>query len=212
MIVFLNVEQQLIEVYSAEGKEVFFFDETEDFEKYVKNKKCLYITEAHEVEAKDISHLVSNSIVDSDELNDGSMYLQSCASGYVVLDELGISFDGKGDCKLIDEELQELMDQSRSVKVLLKNGKLKIIDYKEMVKASRKQARNRQKESKKTQALRDEQLDSILADPSVSASDLALKGLGESEEINLDGISGDDGEVDMEDMMEVTPEQLKELL
>ena len=170
MIVFLDPQKQIIKFYSEKGLEQFEFDEVDDLAASIGKRQVLYVTGAMLATGQQIVDTVNAAIKASggmrndplDELDNQTYYLQSLSPGVLHIQDINVTFDGKGDCKQIDEEMAELIQESMVLRQLMKSGKIRIIDYAEMRKSARKQQRHREKFQKIRQASKDAELDSII--------------------------------------------------
>lgn len=172
MIVFLEPDKQILRLYTEKGMEIFEFDEVDDLVKQIGKQKVLYITNAIETTGNMILETVNQMIKSSagssnnqfDELDQQTYYLQSLSKGVVHIQDINVTFEGPGDCKLIDEEMAELIQQSVILRQMMKKNPpmIRIVDYAEMRKSSRKQQKNKEKFQKLRQAAKDRELDSII--------------------------------------------------
>ncbi len=172
MMVFLDQEKQMIRLYTEKGLENFEFDEVDDLAKVIGNKPVLYITNAIFTTSKLIVETVNGIIKQSagqsggdlDDMDQQTYYLQSLIKGVLHIQDINVTFEGPGDCKLIDEEMAELIKQSVVLRQMMKKNPpmIRIVDYAEMRKSSRKQQRSKEKFQKIRQAAKDRELDSII--------------------------------------------------
>jgi hypothetical protein len=217
MLIFLDIEQQLIKLYSDNGIETFYFDEFSDFVNRVKNQPLLYIKSVTEVNIQDLSNVVNTYYNQSegnalDKMDNQTYYLQSQIKGSLVIpisDKKNIIFDKFGDCQQIDAKKYEIIKTSSVVRSMIKQGKLAIVGYKEMQKSLRRQRKDQEK-IVQMQKMRDKKLDEIIIPADRRAEDVAadMASGGSS-----DGILGDITNDILNDPSEkLTPEQLNDMI
>lgn len=196
MIVLLDAENQTISIYTDRGRDEYYFDEIDDLADVIKDSTVLYVTQAIETNAKDLTDLVL-SMTDGgqpssqfDHLDAGIQYLQSQTKGALHLSEIGITFNNKGDCKIIDERMYDLIEKSPTIRELIKQGKIKVIDHGTMKRVSRKQHRKQRRDQEERLKAIDERFDDILvkSDKPGSAEMVASTGeiFDDSEDITED--------------------------
>lgn len=170
MILFIDINRQVLKFYSEAGLEEFEFDEVDDLVAKIGKKKVIYVTEFLDASGPQIAQTVnalisrgaSSGNASFDDLDNKTFYLQSCKQGVLHIQDIGVTFNGAGDCKQIDEEMAALIQESVVFRNLLKKGVVKIVDYTTMTKASRKQRRQQEKFQKVRQGAKDRDLDSII--------------------------------------------------
>jgi hypothetical protein len=169
MIVFIDQPKREVKLYSEKGIEVYELEEVDELVTKIGKKKVLYVYQAMEVTGAQISETVNGLIAatagqrsELDELDSQTYYLQSQIKGVLHIQDINVTFDGFGDCKQIDEEMAGLIQESSVLRRLLKDQKVKIVDYGTMRRASKQQAKNREKFQKVRQASKDRELDSII--------------------------------------------------
>lgn len=179
MLVLINKDNSEIEVYKEDGISVFGFDETEDLIKILGKQKVLYITGAIEATPDEILNTINQmylSTIDGAEeeaSQNTEKYLRSTITGVLHIEDVAITFNGPGDCKLVDGEMRQLIEESTIFQNLIRRGKISIIDYTTMVRESRRHNRQSVKKSQEIQSSRDKQLDSILIESSRPGSALS---------------------------------------
>ena len=203
MLVFLDVASQKIKIYSEAGLDEYMFDEIDEVADFIGKKQFLYVTNAMYAKAEQLVDVVSEMMsaglapVDTggfnlDEMDRDSQYLQSCTPGVLVIEDIGVKFEGPGDCKIIDEEIYELMQESNILRSLIKNGKVKIVDHKTMLKSSRKQNRIKQRFMKLRAEQDEKELNSIIMDTSSPGSALRAAEQGISYKDDRNDVHEDD--------------------
>lgn len=205
MIVLVDQKNELITLYTEDGRDVFHFDDAQDFVDKVRYRKVLYITNAIETTANEVAKLVSNSATGDDNTNrDQQYFIRSTVRGVLHIQDIDLSFRGIGDCKPIDAELAELIQQSFQLKQMIKLGKVEIINEKQM----RKVVRAAQKEELKKDEIRkkkeERELDSILVKDNVRAEDIAgsmFEGEEDDDTLWLSTEEGKDEETEIEQIM-----------
>jgi hypothetical protein len=180
MIILIDVGLQLIKFYKDDGVEIYEFSEVDDLVEEIGDKTVLYVTNAMEASSTDISDLISqlngyninadDSGLGLNSLNEDIKFLHSTSGGTLHIQDVDITFHGPGDCKPLDEEMIELLKGSVVFRLLVQQGKIKVIDYNTMRRMSRKQQRKQSKNRKQIDAAKDKELDEILVNTSVPGS------------------------------------------
>jgi len=221
-IVLLNVEGRTIKVYDQLGIEEFFFDELDELSKHMGKEKFMYVTNACTATVSDLMGVVQPFV---DEFSgeqyavDGEAqinFLQSCVNGVLIIEEAGIKYTSRGECKEIDEEMYEIMQTSVAIRTLLRQGKLKIVDYREATRANRKTMRNSRKNDalmKESYAARDKSLDDIIVGSSSPGSAASMAEAGIFNEVNEDSDDVTDSIIREKEMMDsMSQDQLDEFI
>ena len=131
MIVLLDVKEQNILLYKEDGLIKIPFNEASNIVEHMgENNKITYITNAIKVNSVDIINLIKNLGIKVNELNDvetsKNKYLCGTVDGMTYIDE-NLKFQGKYDCKLIDDNMRNTIKQNPLLQTLIKNNKIKII-------------------------------------------------------------------------------------
>lgn len=183
MIVLLDIEKQKLTLYNKDGMVDIPFSQALSIHEYVDDENVLYITNAIEVSVTDILDMLKGMgvAVQEDNFQDtGVKYLHSPSEGTLYIDE-NLVFEGKFDCKIIDETLTLAIEHSHLLQNLIRSKKLEIIGTRGRKKLAGEFKKFQVKKAEK-QGYVDAQLDSMI-----------LKGRVE----DWDGtISGDDGHDD----------------
>lgn len=181
MIAFVNVEDMNVYIYNDNGVHIIPFNEIDDIYEIAGDKDIKYVTDVLETTADEIYNTVKNNF--SEEISQlGEMgiddsrdnkYIRSTSKGVLHISDAGISFQGQGDCKLIDGHMYKIINNSPVIQSMIKNKKLEIIGYSQM----RKAIREANKELDKIEELKKEQerrsIDSIIVKDGISAEELA---------------------------------------
>ena len=131
MIILLDAENKYVSLYKETNK--IPFSEIEDIQDFI-IEKDIYVTNAIEVNSKDIINLVYNiegkktSPYIEDPTNQ-QLYLHTTTEGTLQVNE-NLKFGGKYDLKPVDEEIEKLMEQL-IIKQLIKSKKLEIVNERE---------------------------------------------------------------------------------
>ena len=130
MILFLNVNSNMIELYSEEGVVKIPFNDAGQLYDYVEeNGNILYITNAVKTVPKEVINMIkSMGIVIQDDIpvDTGLKYLYSPSKGTVYINEF-LKFEGDFDIKLIDEVMSQTIQSNQLLQQLIKNKKIHII-------------------------------------------------------------------------------------
>jgi hypothetical protein len=182
MIVLIDQDNGIIKLYTDKGLETFELDEVDDLVKLIGKKKVQWITNFVEASGPQILETVNGLIAQGagqqsgfDNMDSQTFYLQSNKNGILHIQDVNITFEGPGDCRLLDEEIYQCIQESAVLRALLRDKVVSIVDYATMKKASRKQQRQKSKFQKLRQSSKDKDLDSIIiqSDRPGSALDLA---------------------------------------
>jgi hypothetical protein len=181
MLIFIDQINSEIKVYCEKGLEVYELDEVDDLAKKMGKKKALYVTQVLEVTGSQVVQTVNGLLANSagntgfEEMDNQTYYLQSNKKGVLHISEIGMKFEGPGDCKLLDQDVAQRIQESPVLRSLLRDKVIQIVDYATMRKAARKQERQKNKSSKDIRASRDKGLDDIIvkSDRPGSALDIA---------------------------------------
>jgi len=170
MLVLIDINNAIILLYEDNGVKKIPFSEVNTLSEYTKNKKIYYVTNAIEVNTEEIVKLIyslvgtnpSSDFPSFVELENKQLYLHSISKGTVYISET-LKFDNKFDCKIYNEEMQKIVENSLLLKKLIKDGKFEIIgeQSRRILMAELKSEKNKNKEIQKKV---DESLDKILLD------------------------------------------------
>jgi hypothetical protein len=206
IVVLIDQEKREIKVFGRSGIESFDLDELEEFLESTSGETLLYVTSAMEMDSKQLVEHISGMFGgDASALieDTGFRYIHSTRGASLHVPEAGLEFAGPDDCKLLDQVLYNIIQQSPQMQSLLRDGRIEIVDERQKRKLGRKASRDYKKHKAKLKLRDQKQLDSIIVDSSEpgSAEDLADRGLGEMSEddpevINLLDSGNDETEVE----------------
>ena len=167
MIVLIDVKNQDILLYKEEGLIRIPFDEASSIVEYTGEDKVPYVTNAINVSSDDIINLINSMGIKSQVKVETSTnkYLCGTVEGMIYINE-DLKFEGRYDCKLIDENMKKYIKESNLLQTLIKNKKIEIIGElkkNELLKGLKKSQEN----LLKNQSKRDESLDTIIMDSKV---------------------------------------------
>lgn len=202
MLVYVDVKTQKVQVYSEKGLQEYHFDEIEYLADDLGNAKCQYVTNIMNADIGAVIETVKacapNNAVSSslDSLDADVRFVHSTIAGVLQIpvgEGKVISFNGPGDCKVLDEDLYNLIKNSFNVRQMLKQGKLEIITEQEMRKYVRKSNRERAK-TKRRFAQKDQQMKSlIIGDGTPGSAERLAEGMFDGDDgPDIMDISGDD--------------------
>jgi len=148
MIVLLDTQRLKIEIYTESGMRSFAFEEADLLKEIIKNKKVLYVTNGIMATAQEIVETISAILKQrSEELSnsDEIIYLRSTCPGVLNIPQLynitikekeDLLFQNPFDAKPMYEILRDygknIFKQSKTIRGLLKSGKLQIIGETEL--------------------------------------------------------------------------------
>ena len=113
MIVLIDTKTQNILLYKETGLITIPFSEAADVYEYIGNQKVKYVTNAMSVGANDIVSLINSlgfSTISAAEMSNNK-YIHGINDGTIYI-RPGLKFEGKLDCKLIDQEMKEMHRQT----------------------------------------------------------------------------------------------------
>ncbi len=128
MIVLIDVKTQNILLYREEGLIRIPFNEAGSIIEYIGESKVPYVTNAMNVSSNDIINLINSMGIKSQVQVETSTnkYLCGTVEGMIYINE-NLKFEGRYDCKLIDENMKKNIKESSLLQTLIKNKKIEII-------------------------------------------------------------------------------------
>jgi len=198
MIVFLNMKDRCLDIYTDTGCRHCSFSETETIKQLIGNERVIYVTKAIETTKKDVLDIVGSLAKTMTKKmlrqDNGKSYIRSTSKGYMHIDD--IEFRGPAHFISIDELFARYGKdalQKPNIDKMLKNGKLQIISESEINKITKQNLEDQQKR----QAMKDQSLDDILVDGTVDSylngSSGGVDGHSDAIEIDVKGIGGGSG-------------------
>ncbi|KKL21296.1 hypothetical protein LCGC14_2446890, partial [marine sediment metagenome] len=116
MILFLNVNNNTIELYCEEGIIKIPFQNAGQLYNYVEeNSNILYITNAVQTTPVEVINMIKSmgvSVQDDMPVDTGIKYLYSASEGTIYINEF-LKFEGRFDIKLIDEQMGKIIQDSQ---------------------------------------------------------------------------------------------------
>lgn len=181
MMVFLDINNMEIQLYTVDGVQSFDFDNLDTFLEVVGNKPINYITNIMKVKPQEIASTVQSLTENMDVEDDESdvRFIHSTNNGTLHIAEIDMVFTGPGDYKEVDEDVEEAYQSSFQFRQLIKNGTLKIINNRQRKKLLKDTQKNTAKSDKMKEKIEKQQLDSILVDSGINAVDLAAGGVSD---------------------------------
>lgn len=169
MIVLLDINKQKLSLYREEGLIEIPFQEAATLPDYLEGKNVYYITNAIEVNAQDVIDMIRGlgvAVDVAEAASGGNRYLCGMSDGTIYIDE-NLKFEGKFDCKLIDEDLKQMIKMTPLLKTLIDNRKIKIIGE-NMKRKLMKEFKNVQNKQLEKQKMIDSELDNMILTMKVS--------------------------------------------
>lgn len=153
MILFLDVNKQVISLYKDDGVISISFQNAEDLFKYVRGKNFLYVTNATETNATEVISLIRSMGIPVQKAKPEKFtYIHVAGEGVIPIDDK-LRFRGKYDAHPLTKELIQKIKESSLLTQLVETGKLEMITS------------NRRKELEEERVREeDEKLGSILVD------------------------------------------------
>ena len=198
MIIFLNMKDRCLDIYTDTGCRHCSFSETETIKQLIGNERVVYVTKAIETTKKDVLDIVESLAKTMTKKmlrqDNGKSYIRSTSKGYMHID--GIEFRGPAHFISIDDIFAKYGKdalQKPNIDRMLKNGKLQIISESEINKITKQNLAEQQKR----QAMKDQSLDDILVDGTVDSylngNDGGVDGHYDAIEIDVKGTGGGSG-------------------
>jgi hypothetical protein len=192
MVILLDVNNRLINVYTDNGLESFDFSNVNALNKYTAEEDVIYITNAVKTSIEDIKNtvnVISENLGDIQIKKNEKSFIRS-VKGYIILDKLNLKLKGPLDFKPLSNFDKDFLNDTQ-IKNLLKIKKIEIITESEIQKIIAKDTQNKAKKQSKV----DKSLDSILVPMGVKAGDAAVDIFGGASdaieiEINPNAIGG----------------------
>jgi len=148
MIVLLDTKGLRVELYTEDGIRSFSFEEADLLKEILRNKKVLYVTNGILATAEEIIGTVEAILQQRSEelkISGEIMYLRSSGPGVLAIQGLynksskvkeDLLFENPFDAKLLNEIFRdygkEIFKESRTMRNLLKSGKLQILGEAEL--------------------------------------------------------------------------------
>lgn len=188
MIVLLDIEKQKITFYGKKGMIDIPFTQAGALYDYIDGENVLYITNAIEVNVEEVISMIRDMgiKIEDDIIQDtGIKYLHGICEGTIYIDET-LKFEGPFDCKVIDQQLSQVINASHILQDLIKNKKIEIIGERRRARlmGNFKQFQTKQLEK---QHLIDAQLDSIIIDSKVGDMIIDGKVVGLDKAVGVTG-------------------------
>ncbi len=192
--VFVNTKQRTIQVSDSKSVTIYPFEDVDVFLEDCQGKQCLYITNAVKTTVEEIVSLVGQFSGEDEELNiadSKTNFIHSTKKGTLVVPDSDIIFRGVGDCRVFDQDIYNLIEESFPIRQLLKQGILELITYSQMKKIVRDAKRANKKildKQKLSKEQRDRALDALLVDTGVKAEDAVgnmFKGKGDDNSVKV---------------------------
>jgi len=185
MILFVDVEKNMLKLYGEKGLQNIPFSEVSFLEDYIGKENILYVTNATEVNADDVKKLICSitgqTVKEMEDISN-NYYIHSTVNETIVIPDINVKFEGSTDCKLLDNEMKKMIENSPLLMSLIKSNKIRIIKEGEKRHLDREKRKLRKKFVEK-QKLSDAQLDTILVDSKKSAVDMAADGISSNDDI-----------------------------
>jgi len=164
-IVLLDIDENKIYIYNKNGEKVFNINNFSKIKKYLGSDNFYYITDAMEANINDLKELLNyeddNDKNEEVDISD-KLFIHPTVKGLLRVSEK-ISFKGKHDGRLYDEQMKEFIEKTPKMKQSLDKGFLEIISYDEMKKYIN-EYKKIQKKVDERQKQKDKALDDILVD------------------------------------------------
>lgn len=209
LILFLNVNSSMIELYGEEGIVRIPFNDAGQLYNHVEENNILYITNAVQTGPTEIINMIKSMGIAVEEQNipvdTGMKYLHSPEKGTIYINEF-LKFEGEFDIKLIDEAMTQTIQNNQLLRQLIKNKKILIIGEMRRRKAM-KNYKSHQEGVLEKQRKIDAGLDSIIVSTSVDqavANGIVDTKYDTAEEINILGagpVSDSGGMATMSELM-----------
>jgi len=171
MIIFLNMKNNCLDIYTEKGCKHCGFSEKETIKKIIGNEKVVYVTKAVETTQKDILDIVGSiaGVVTKKMLQQQKekSYIRSTLKGYLNIPDLNIIFKGPVHFIPLDHFFskhgEDIFQKNAVLKNMLDNGKLQLLTETQMGVLTNQHF----KEEQQKQMEKDASLDDLLVDGKV---------------------------------------------
>jgi hypothetical protein len=162
MIVLLDMQEQALTLYGEKGQVEVPFSQAGRMFDYIEGDSVMYVTKAIEVNPSEIINLIKQMGVkiEDDVIDTGIRYIHTPGEGSIYINE-NLTFRGKFDYKILDSEMQQIIENNPLLKNLIKNNKIEIIGERKRASLDR-QARKLREAQMEMQNLSDSQLDDMI--------------------------------------------------
>ncbi len=193
MILFLNVNNDTIELYCEEGIIKIPFQNAGQLCDHVdENSSILYITNAVQTTPVEVINMIKGmgvTVQDDIFVDTGLKYLYSSSEGTIYINEF-LKFEGEFDVKLIDKDMAQTIHNNQLLQKLIKNKKIEVIGERKRRKVMMKYKSSQEKRLEKQKQI-DSGLDSIIVQ--TSEDNMIENGIQDddhqgAEEINILGM------------------------
>ena len=172
MILFLNVQNNMIELYNEEGIIRIPFQNAGQLYNYIEeNDSVLYVSNAVQTTSVEVINLIkSMGVVVQDDIpiDSGIKYLHSPSKGTIYINEF-LKFEGEFDLKIIDEPMAQTIQKNHLLQQLIKNKKIEVIGERQRRKLMMRYKSSQEERLEKQKQI-DAGLDSIIVQTSVSSA------------------------------------------
>ena len=198
MIIFLNMKDHCLDVYTDTGCRHCNFSETETIKQLIGNERVIYVTKAIETTKKDVLDIVESLAKTITkkmlEQNNGKSYIRSTLKGYMHVPDIETTFTGPAHFVPIDEIFakygKDIFQKNLTLNSMIRNGKLQIITESEINKLTKQCV----EEQQKRQDMKDQSLDNILVegpvDSYLNADEGGAAGHYDAIEIDVKAVGG----------------------
>ena len=173
MMVYIDIETKNILLFGDDDVKNIPFSEVNDIDTYLEGKNAYYITNVIEVNSKDIINLISSidgveyskpkQIFSLSDINNDNLYIHANIEQNIFIPDIALKFEGKFDCKIINDDIRKMIKISPTLQSLIKNGKIEIINEQCRNKMLREGKKKQVKFNKRQEEI-DKSLDSILVE------------------------------------------------
>jgi hypothetical protein len=138
MIVFLDVDKQIVFLYTDSGIKKIPFNNISILEKMIGQNEIMYVTQIIKTNAKEITKTVLSvsGISPKKSTSNEPLYLRS-KKGYVLINDIKLTLKGPTDFqplnRIYDEFGKDIFEKNKTLQNLLKSGVVEIITYSDMI-------------------------------------------------------------------------------
>ena len=166
MIVFLDTQKRIINIYTDNGKISYPFCEAASIKSVIGDNRPLYVTGAVIATSDEIINAIYSVVGNAAETNLNTQYLRSTMKGSLNISAIGLSFKNAADLKPLEDIYQKYGKDILKQPVmqdLLNSRKLQVVTHEDAGAIRRIQLEKEIQQQNKV----DEGLDSILVDGGV---------------------------------------------
>lgn len=187
MIILVNNNEKMVYLYNEKGQVKIPFSDIYLIKDYMQDNNAYYITGATKVKAENIINLICSQSNNKTFPISKNHYIHATTEGMIYISDINLKLEGKYDCKLLDEDMTNLIKESPLLNDSIKIGKIEIINEVQRI-TLMQQFKLKQKDILFKQKQKDNALDTIIIDkPARLAVEEGITDKNDTEELDILG-------------------------